>query len=135
MPYDIDYEAAARRHFDAAERLAAEPGHRRDVAGYLYGISVECAVKTMMREAGLQPLKPEDRREDPFYAHFPELRTLLRDSAQGRRCATLIRFIDNDRLMNRWDTAMRYSHGKDIRDDWIANWQKQARDAIAHMGT
>lgn len=133
MSYALDLPAAAQRHFLAAETLVS--GHRRDVAGYLYGISIECAVKAMMRDAGLRPMPPEDRRFDPFYAHFPALRTLLRDSLQGRRSSTLSHFIEDARLMSQWDTDMRYSHGKDIRDEWVANWQKQARDAIARMGT
>ncbi|MCF7979349.1 MAG: hypothetical protein K9L82_15320 [Chromatiaceae bacterium] len=29
------------------------------VAGYLYGIAAECALKAIMREAGLQPLSEE----------------------------------------------------------------------------
>jgi hypothetical protein len=133
MSYALDLPAAAQRHFLAAEALVS--GHRRDVAGYLYGISIECAVKAMMLDAGLRPMPLEDRRSDPFFAHFPTLRTLLRDSLQGRRSSTLNHFIEDARLMSQWDTDMRYSHGKDIRDEWVANWQKQARDAIARMGT
>ncbi|HYN77965.1 MAG TPA: hypothetical protein VES73_09240 [Lamprocystis sp. (in: g-proteobacteria)] len=53
MSYTPDLTAAARRHLAAAEALA--DGASRRVAGYLYGIAVECAIKAMMREAGLVP--------------------------------------------------------------------------------
>ena len=75
MTFEIDMGMASRRHLEAADELAK--GVRRDVAGYLYGIAAECAFKAMMREAGLRPLAKEKQRNDPFFAHFPELRTML----------------------------------------------------------
>jgi len=131
MAFSIDMPAAAKRHLKAADRLV--PGDCKDVAGYLYGIAAECAVKAMMREAGLPPVK--DRRDDPFYAHFPDLRTALRDLLQGRKGTPLIRFINNDSFMNNWSTEMRYSHGKDIDARWIDVWAEQARQAVTSIGT
>lgn len=116
----------------AAEVLVA-PGGRRDVAGYLFGIAAECAVKAMMIDAGLHP--NSDRRGDPFYEHFPNLRTLLKDNVHGRKTATLNNFINNDAFMNNWSTRMRYSNGKDIDNRWIDDWAKQARQAVASIGT
>jgi hypothetical protein len=113
MAFATDMPAAARRHLLAAEILAA--GHRRDVAGYLYGIAAECAVKAMMSEVGFRPSPEAARRTDPFFAHFPELRTMLRDAPQLRKGTPMHRFIQNDSFMNQWSTRMRYSHGKDIQ--------------------
>ena len=73
MAYSTNMPASARRHLIAADRLNA--GARRDVAGYLYGIAAECAIKAMMIDAGYRPLI--DRRNDLFFLHFPELRTAL----------------------------------------------------------
>ncbi len=128
----MDMGAAARRHLVAADFLAA-PGGRKDVAGYLYGIAAECAVKAMMIEAGLRPRI--DRRDGPFYEHFPDLRTSLRDTLHGRKGTPLISFIYNDAFMNNWSTDMRYSHGKDIDVRWIDAWAGQARQAVASIGT
>lgn len=133
MAYATDMPAAARRHFNAAEQLS--DGSRRDVAGYLYGISTECAIKAMMLDAGLRPLSDGLRRDDPFFAHFPELRTLLLDSLKGRIGAPLTHFIRDDRFMNHWSTKMRYSHGRDILDAWIEDWKAQARQALSSIGT
>src|SRR5271165_4857767 len=64
MAFAIDMPAAARRHLLAADTLVQGP--RRDVAGYLYGIAAECAIKAMMIDAGLRPSAGSPRREDPF---------------------------------------------------------------------
>jgi len=57
---------AARRDLQAAEQLDAGP--RRDVAGYLYGIAAECAIKEMIKPIRV-PL--EHDKDAIFYAHFP----------------------------------------------------------------
>ena len=134
MAYSPNLPASARRHLVAAEALY-EPETRRDVAGYLYGIAAECAMKAMMQEAGLPPLNSDERREDPYYAHFPALKTLLRDSQLGRAGATLKKFIDNPRFMSQWDTDMRYCKGDEIRSEWVERWRNQARDIVSAIGT
>jgi hypothetical protein len=131
MAFAIDMRAAARRHLQAADKLM---GCRKDVAGYLYGIAAECAVKAMMQEAGLRS-RSAVRRDDPYYQHFPELRTILRDMLKGRRGTPLIGYVSDDRFMSQWSTDMRYSHGKDIKDQWIALWAGQARQAVGAIGT
>jgi hypothetical protein len=82
---------AAYRNLQAADTL--DSGHRRDVAGYLYGIAAECAVKQMIKAVSLPP---ENDRNAIFYAHFPELRTLIRDALKGRGSKPLSVFIFND---------------------------------------
>ena len=134
MTYRPNLPASARRHLEAAEALY-EPEIRRDVAGYLYGIAAECAVKAMMQEAGLPSLNNDMRREDPYYAHFPALKTLLRDSQLGRAGATLKRFIEDSRFMNQWDTDMRYCKGDEIQSAWVELWRSQARDIVGAIGT
>lgn len=103
------------------------------MAGYLYGIAAECAIKAMMREAGLVPQEP--RREDPFYAHFPELRTMVRDRMAGRRGGPLLRLIGDHAFMHHWDTDMRYCNASEIQDTWVDDWQTQARNVVAAIGT
>ncbi len=132
MSFHPNLPDAAKRHLHAAELLCAEPGHRKDVAGYLYGIAVECAVKQL-----LVPLKIDENydKDGMNYAHFPELRTLLRDALKGRRGTSdpLFRFIFNDSFMNNWHVSMRYADSRQIRGEWVAAWQKQAKDAVGAM--
>lgn len=130
MSYSPDMEASARRHLEAADAL---PDKRHDVAGYLFGIAAECGIKAMMRESGF-PV-PE-KREGPYYQHFPELRTSLRDSVmQGRRFQVLRRFIEDDSFMQQWDVSMRYSKGSEIKPEWVERWKDQAKNVVSCIGT
>lgn len=125
MAFPPNVAAAARRHLVAADALNEAP--TRGVAGYLYGIAAECAIKAMMEEAG-------PRSNDAFYAHFPELRTILRDASVGRRSQTLSNFINDDSFMNNWNVGMRYAKAKDIEDRWVDAWAEQARRAVSAIG-
>jgi hypothetical protein len=133
MAYTPDMSNAARRHLLAANILYSEKT-RIDVAGYLYGIAAECAIKAMMLEAGIRP-DLENRKGDPFFAHFPGLRTMLKDSLQGRKSATLRLKIENDNFFSQWDIEMRYCKSSDIRDSWVETWKEQANDIVSCIGT
>jgi hypothetical protein len=134
MAFTHKLPEAARRHLQAAEILYAEPGHRRDVAGYLFGIAAECAIKHMVIPIRMPP---EHDKQKIVYSHFPELRSLLRDALSGRRFAgtPLFRFVFQDAFMNNWDTAMRYADARQIKEDWVRDWQRQARDAVSALET
>jgi hypothetical protein len=133
MDYSVDMPAAARRNLEAARQIATGP--RRDVAGYLYGIAAECAIKAMMIDAGIRPLDPESRREDPHYMHFPSLRNALLDKIGGRRAGILAKFVGDPRFLTEWSTSMRYCNGREIRESWLEKWAEQAVQAVASMGT
>jgi hypothetical protein len=49
MAFTNKLPKAAYRHLEAADMLCADPGRRKDVAGYLYGIAAECAIKPSRR--------------------------------------------------------------------------------------
>ena len=138
MAYTQDIPNAARRHLKAAQTLfetqdaGAQPGCKA-VAGYLFGLSGELAVKQLMRKSGMKPRIPEDRRNDPFYAHFPELKTQLRDAAVGHHAAKLSNIAVDASLFQNWDTDMRYSATADIRENWIASWKASAERLVAEM--
>ncbi len=129
--YPPDMQAAARRHFEAGETLF--PTKRWDIAGYMYGIAAEAAIKYLMLQSGMRPL--EDSRDDPFYAHFEGLKTLLRDQVSGRHAAELRRFCEDPRFMQYWDIGMRYSDGKSTRQEWVERWRGNAELAIQIMST
>jgi hypothetical protein len=135
MAYRQDLKNAARRHLKAAQVLfthsdaGAQPGCKA-VAGYLFGLAGELALKQLMRESGVLPA--ESRRDDPYFAHFPELKAML-STAQGRRAGELMRLSKDPRLFRNWDTAMRYAPTVDIQQAWVEDWKKAAEDLIARM--
>lgn len=132
MLYSIDMPASARRNLLAAEALHAT---RSDVAGYLYGLAAECAVKAMMIELGIKPRPQAERRDDPFYKHFPELLFGARDMAKGRASATLSRILAAPNFMASWHVEMRYAKAGEVSADSVERWSKQAKQAVGAIGT
>lgn len=137
MAYGQDLQASARRHLRAATELhqlasaGAQPGCRA-VAGYLYGLAGELAVKALMRNRGMAPLPPKERRDDPYYAHFPELKTQLRDAAQGRRSGELLVIANSNHFQN-WSTDMRYAATAEMQPGWIEAWKASANSLVETM--
>ena len=134
MSYSIDLAAAARRHLEAADVLNNSSPKRRDVAGYLYGIAGECALKRIMWESGMRPGQPERRRDDPFFIHFPDLKTMLKDRIHGRRHGELQRYAGDGALFSNWSTDMRYAPGREIKDSDVERWREQARKLVEGIG-
>lgn len=138
MPYSHDYQKSARRHLRAADELYAldapgsQPGAKA-VAGYLYGLAGELAVKQMMLQSGMRPLDADQRRNDPYYKHFPELRMLLRDAASGRRSGVLLQIALNDQTFQAWSTDMRYAPTNEIRNGSVDRWQQDAKKLVGQM--
>lgn len=131
MRYDPDMRAAARRHLEAAHTL--DKTKRRDVAGYLYGIAAECGVKALMQQAGFK--KPKAGDKDPYYVHFPELKTLLRNKIQGRNASLLRKHILIPELFHEWDIKMRYSKGSQIPVHRLNQWKAQAVSIVGSIDT
>lgn len=110
-----------------------QPGCKA-VAGYLFGLAGELAIKELMRLSGMNPLPPAERQNDPFFAHFPVLKTML-STAMGRRAGELRTFSDDSRLFQNWDIAMRYAPTKDIDAKWVETWKVSAERLIERMET
>lgn len=140
MAYKRDVRRSARRHFRSAQVLyehagaGDQPGCRA-VAGYLFGIAGELAVKELMRSSGMKPLPEESRHVDPFFAHFPGLKTMLATLAQGRRFGELRKLAEDPRLFQNWDVAMRYAPTEDISAGWVDDWKASAEKLIEQMNT
>jgi hypothetical protein len=137
MAYSTDMRVAAHRHFKSAQVLCAEKGAGlqpgcRAVAGYLFGLSGELAVKKIMKDSGMPPLPPERRRDDPYFAHFPALKKML-STASGRRSEELRRIAENSSLFQNWDTNMRYAPTKDIQKNDIDAWETAAKALVESM--
>jgi hypothetical protein len=133
-----DLATAARRHLKAAQVLyktsasGAQPGCRA-VAGYLFGLAGELAMKEMMRTSGIRELSPQQRRDDPYYSHFPMLKTQVADAIRGRRAGELRQLAEHPRLFQHWDTDMRYAQTADVRDEWVLAWKASAESLIEQM--
>ena len=139
MAFTQNVKNAARRHLRAAQILYEEVGHSDKpgcaaVAGYLFGIAGELAVKELMRSSGMRPLAEACRRDDPFFAHFPELKTML-STATGRRAGELRKLYENPRLFQYWDVAMRYAPTSDVNKTWVEAWKASAEKLINRMET
>ncbi len=137
MAYGEDWRGSARRHLTAASSLFAKnkagekPGNQA-VAGYLFGLAGELAWKEMMRKTGMRP-GAVDHSEDPFYAHFPNLRRFLKVRATGRAQAQLLAHASNDALFREWDTKMRYAPTPDIPEANVAAWKLSAEGLVGQM--
>jgi hypothetical protein len=131
LAFTIDMAIAARRNLDAAIKLEAD--RKEMVAGYLFGIAAECALKAMMAHLHL-PI-PQARVDDPRYAHFPELLIMLRDQMSGRQSGALNRYIQDQRFLQGWSIRIRYSDGKNLSSTQLKSWSQQARDIVGLIGT
>ena len=138
MAYSHNYRISARRHLRAAEALYAlntggeQPGAKA-VAGYLYGLAGELAVKQMMHQSGMRPLASDQRRDDPYFKHFPELKTFLLTAASGRRAGALLDMARKAQIFQEWSTDMRYAPTQEISVGRVDSWQIDAKKLIGQM--
>ena len=138
MPYSQDFAGSARRHLKAAQSLyetesaSAKPGNQA-VAGYLFGVAGELAVKQLMRASGMRPLPNDQRREDPFFSHFPELKTRLLETGRGWHAGRLRRVAEDSTLFQHWDTDMRYAPTREIDQQRVTAWKASAEKLLMEM--
>jgi hypothetical protein len=133
MAFTTCYSESARRHLGAADRLIVGDRSGRAEAGYLYGLAAECVLKKLVGQSGLAHRHSAVDQDDPFRAHFPRLKTLLRDAAHGKHAREWRRYVEDDSFMRAWDIDMRYAPSGEICQDWIDRWQEQARDIVNAM--
>jgi hypothetical protein len=138
MAYRQDLKGSARRHLAAAARLhedsqpGTKPGNRA-VAGYLFGLAGELALKHIISDSGMEPLEEDDERGDPIYAHFPKIKTFLLYTAEGRRQGDLLKYARDSSLFREWDIAIRYARTSDISETLTSLWKSQAEALVANM--
>jgi hypothetical protein len=125
MAYNIDLTASAKRHWHDGETLLA--ARRPQAAGYHFGFAAECALKLVLFRHGIP--RPENRRNDPYWAHFPELRTILIRDGRGRLSQRLYDQIAKSSFMQDWNTDMRYAVDGSVLEARAILWRDQA-DAL-----
>lgn len=99
----------------------------------MYGLTGELAVKQIMFQSGMRPLANDQRRNDPYYKHFPELKTFLLNTATGRRSGELIQMARNTQIFKEWNTDMRYAPTNEVPTVRVDGWQKDAKKLIDQM--
>lgn len=100
----------------------------RTTAGYLYGIAAECAIKALFRDISWTTDSPDG----PVYAHFPKLKSKLRDAISGRGAAQLTPFT-GQHYMDGWAIDIRYSDGARPDEATLRKWRAHAEQARAAL--
>jgi hypothetical protein len=124
MDYQINMADSAKRHFTDGDHLLKAKSSQH--AGYHFGFAVECAIKLVLFQHNIP--RRSERRNDPFWAHFPELRTLLVRDGKGRLPGKLYSLIAHSNFLEHWDTDIRYARNHSVDADRASVWRKQADD-------
>ena len=122
MAYNIDLTASAKRHFRDGETLLVAKSAQH--AGYHFGFAAECALKSVLYRHNLP--RHAERRADPYWAHFPELRTLLIRDGRGRLQQKLYDVVAHGSFMQLWDTDIRYASDRSVDEPHARKWREQA---------
>jgi hypothetical protein len=129
MTYTIDLTASAKRHWQDGTTLLN--ARRWQAAGYHFGFAAECALKLVLFKHGIP--RPTNRRGDPYWAHFPELRTLLIRDGKGRLSQKLYDQIAHSSFMQDWHTDMRYASDGAVIEARATMWRDQADALFSHI--
>ena len=129
MAYNIDLAASAKRHWQDGKILFA--ARRWQAAGYHFGFAAECALKLVFFKHGIP--RSENRRDDPYWAHFPELRTLLIRDGKGRLTQKLYDQIAHGSFMQDWNTDMRYAPDGAVVEARAIIWRDRADALFGHI--
>jgi hypothetical protein len=122
MAYTSDLVASAKRHFRDGESLLKAKSAQH--AGYHFGFAAECALKSILFRHQI-PL-PAERRDNPFWVHFPDLRTILIRDGKGRLTQRLYDVIAHGAFMQNWDTDIRYAADQSVTSERAELWRAQA---------
>lgn len=104
----VDYVAAARRHIRDAHLL--QHAGRMANAGQLFGICVECGLKSLLVRGGA-PVDAHGNVDSAYRKHMPELGTLINGMTtlpDGRAASTLQSRLPNLTALANWKIDHRY---------------------------
>lgn len=138
MAYNTDMAQAARRNWAAAEKLyedphaaGAKPGNLA-VAGYLYGLAGEMALKKLIADSQVLAHQELERGLDPMWLHFPDLVRAISVALAGRRAHGLSTILSRP-IFSTWAIKMRYGRTSDVQIHWINTWRDNAREVIGYI--
>ncbi len=136
------FDVAAHRHFAAAEHL--EHGGHTDDAAYHYGICGENAVKSAMRDAGLEShwsnISKAVLWNSPMKGHWGKLSDKLSTAsmdintyAAGRRADALRALASRTTpVFDGWDIDIRYADSRfvPVNEASLESWKNDAATFI-----
>lgn len=121
------YDAAAKRHFADAERLAGASQY--DNAGHLIGFATECALK---HHFGVTANAPSPRTHLPDLAKTMRKRLEARDPRQAAMRSMLDMYAGS--FFDGWDVNSRYSSNGAITEQIYIKWRDQTRRTLGAAG-
>lgn len=80
------------------------------------------------------PADEKNRTGNPFYLHFPALKTHL-PTISGPRGAPLRRLGEDPKLFQHWDIGMRYAPPEEIDRRWVDRWKNSAEELVGRMAS
>lgn len=129
MTYSANLTEAAQRHFDDAKMLQDKKSFSN--AGYHYGLSAECAIKSKLQEIWGRDDHPDIH--NPMYKHFPEMRSMVLAALSGRSANALRNLLDNSAFMQWWDISMRYAGNGAIQEKTVKRWREDANASLSFL--
>ena len=124
-----DYYDAAKRHFDDATYLFSNT--RCANSDHLYGLSSECALKSIMLGLGMVLTSSGIPQEDKHRRHINQLWNVFISFANTRNGSKYTHSISSStNPFYDWDIAYRYSHRRDISKKSVKVHQKGSEDVM-----
>lgn len=133
----VDFKAAALRHFVDAELLAKEG--RAPNAGQLYGFTAECGLKALLVAHGLPTEATGDIRRKPdtgIRKHMPTLAqaaSTLTVFPDGRGATRYVSMLTDLAHFNDWSIEHRYWMESVLPAGSFAKWREAARQVGAML--
>jgi hypothetical protein len=128
----VDYVTAARRHIHDAHLL--QRAGRLANAGQLFGICVECGLKSLLVRGGA-PVDSEGNLMRPYKEHMPVLGSLitgLMTLPDGRTASVLQSRLPSLASLGSWKIDHRYWRESAIPlAAWLAHWELTALEMDA----
>jgi hypothetical protein len=128
----VDYVQSARRHIHDAH-LLLHHGQRAN-AGQLFGICVECGLKSLLVRGGA-PIETDGNIKRPYREHLPKLNSLVNTLTalpDGRSASLLQSRLPNLASLAHWTTDHRYWNESAIPlSTHLADWELAALEMDA----
>lgn len=130
----IDFRDAAERHFEDAGYL--EAGNRPANADHLFGLSAECALKTVMQGLGMALRSDGAPDQKQYRVHINHIWGEFAAFSQNRSGAKYSSYIDPmNNSFSDWDVSQRYCHRNDITSDMLTRHKEGAEQTKQMLDT
>ena len=132
MTYQADFADAHHRHWEDAELLFGN--ERWANADQLYGFSVECGLKAVMRTLGMSVDTEGTPDEKKYRKHVRELWPIFQDFADGRGGVRYLRLLPGGEPFDDWSHHQRYVHRCDVHEAKVKPHREAAGEICQMVG-